>query len=1028
MTMAAGMLVATAGASLADDGPDAPAQSQQNLLWFDEPAPVDTDRNQWQSTVLPIGNGYMGGLVFGGVQQERIHFNDKTLWSGGPAESRPDYNGSNRTTPVTRGQLTDFAEQLDDKSTDVFGLPFDEANRILTREIIDPSAWKNGMGMYQDFGDIRLDFGEDAPAEGEVEDYIRDLDLETAIAGVSYTAGGVAYEREVFTSYPDNVLAVRLSADEAASITVGVSLDDAQRAGSTSVSGDTITLAGALRDNQLQYEAQVKVVADGGQVARAGDGLQVTGADTVTLYLATGTDYENDYPTYRGDHPHEPVTERVTGAAAKGYEAVRADHVADHAELFSRVQLDLGQGRTDLPTDERIQAYRDGGADPALEALLFQFGRYLTIATSREGTLPSNLNGVWMIGSGSQFWNADYHFNVNVQMNYWPNLVTNLAETAVPFNDYMESLREPGRVTAGATSASPSGPGEENGFIVHTVNNIFGLTAPYAVQEFGWNIGGSTWAMQNVGEYYKFTQDREYLREEIYPMQREMADFWLDYLWYSEYQDRLVVTPSVSAEQGPTVNGSTYDQSLVWELFEDAIDSATELGVDEELAQEWRAAQARLDPIMIGEAGQIKEWYEETTPGRAQAGDLAEVDIPNFNAGYRPLPHRHLSHLVGLYPGTLLSKEDPAELAAARVSLEERGFESTGWGKAHRINLWARALDAEGAYRALTSMVGTPNGYAGIMDNLLDSHGQGTNHDERPVFQIEGNMGLTAGIAEMLIQSHLDRVQLLPALPDEWADGSIAGIKARGDFELDYRWQDSRLVEATIESGSGQDLLLENPGLADFVVLDGAGDQVALTERTEDTIGFETEAGQTYRLVRAHDLTVEAGDGGAVSVAGAPAAGSYEGRVPDGAQVALVAEPESGFAFDRWVDEAGAEVSADAEYAVTVAEDTYRRAEFVAAPEPTPTDPEPTDPAPTDPVPTDPAPTDPAPTDSSDPAPTEPAPTGGADSQAGADQAGDDPADTLPDTGAKVGVAAAVATILAAAGCLMLLRRRSSAA
>ncbi len=823
-------------------------------LWYTKPAPVNTDRNQWQYTVLPLGNGYMGGMVFGGISKERVHFNEKSMWSGGPSESRPNHNGSNRTEPVTTEWLDQFRAELDDKTNDVWGLSSSAGNNKLLDLIRGPKRdnWDNGMGMYQDFGDIYMDFARAGITDDMATNYVRDLDLTTALSTVSYDIDGVHYTREYFNSYPDNVLAMRLNASETGKLTFDASITPASSTSSTNrtvtAEGDIITLRGQIRDNQLQYEAQLKVINEGGTITPNENGtISIDGADSVTLVLACGTDYLNDWPKYRGEDPHEAISARIDNAADKGFDALYQTHLEDYQELFSRVDLDLGEELPNIPTNELIQNYRDGEHSKALEVLTYQMGRYLTIAGSRENTLPTNLNGVWMIGSASQFWNADYHMNVNFQMNYWPTMAANLAECMLPYNDYMESLVEPGRVTAGATaglSTEPGTPiGEGNGFNAHTVNNIFGTTGPYQVQEFGWTLGGASWALENSYDYYTYTQDEDYLRDKIYPMLKEQATFYSKFLWHSDYQNRLVVGPSVSPEQGPTTNGSTFDQSIAWEAFEEAIIASEVLGVDEDLRATWAEMQSQLDPIIVGDEGQIKEWYEETTIGKAQAGDLAEVNIPNYNAGYAG-PHRHISHLVGLFPGTLINENTPEWLEAAKYSLEEKGFKATGWSKAHKLNAWARTKDAENTYKMVQAMLSS--NYAGIMDNLFASHGQGTNHEGTPVFQIEANYGYTSGINEMLVQSQLGYVDMLPAIPEAWDEGSVEGIVARGNFELDMEWSGNEADRFVIHSRAGGTFTGQYKDLASFTVKKADGTPVETTKLSDDKISFETVKGESY--------------------------------------------------------------------------------------------------------------------------------------------------------------------------------------
>lgn len=821
-------------------------------LWYTAPASIvlTNSNRSWQYETLPIGNGYMGNLIFGGISKERVHINEKTMWSGGPGSaSTPNYNGGNRAS-FDAANLAEFREKLADKSKEVFGLKWGAGQQN------NPYLWKmfgdlKGLGKYQDFGDIYLDFAPSGIADNQASNYVRDLDLKTAIASVSFDYNGTSYKREYFTSYPDNVTVMKLSASKPASLSFNTSIASAQSSSLRTISAEdhTITLQGRIADNNLKYEGQLKVMNVGGTLAAQSDGtIQVRDADSVVILLATGTDYKNDYPTYRGADPHEAVTSHLQSASAKTYEELLNRHLTDYQSIFSRVSLNLNHSASNVPTDVLLENYKNGDHNPALEVLAFQMGRYLSIAGSRAGSLPTNLVGMWLIGDSSALWNADYHFNVNVQMNYWPAFSTNMAETAIPFVEYVDSLREPGRVTAEVSAGVKSEPGEENGFLVHTQNNPFGMTAPGGSQEYGWNVTGAAWALQNVYDYYRYTGDVDYLKRKIYPMMKEQAKFWQSFLIWSEEQQRMVVSPSISPEQGPTAQGTTYDQSLVWQLFKETIEAAEVLGVDADLRAEWEKLQNQLDPILIGDIGQVKEWYEETTPGKAKAPGLAEINIPNWQAGFAG-PHRHSSHLIGLFPGNLISKDTPEYMAAAMVSLQERGFQATGWSKAHKINMWARTMDSENTYSLIQSML--KGGNAGLLPNLLDSHGGGTNNTQYPIFQIDGNFGLTSGIAEVLLQSQLGYVQLLPTLPEAWSKGSVKGLMARGNFEVDMEWDNGRILEASVTSKIGNPLQINYPNISGMVVTASDGTVVPFEIIDDDMIRLNTVKNETYTIKNA---------------------------------------------------------------------------------------------------------------------------------------------------------------------------------
>lgn len=807
-------------------------------LWYTTPGSEST----WTNTGLVIGNGKTGGILFGQVGKDQIHFNEKTLWNGGPSESRPNYNGGNRKNAVTEQQLEEIRQSADNHSSSVFPLGTGGLNNVM--------GDGDGMGNYQDFGDLFLDFSQSGMTNENVTNYVRDLDMRTAISSLHYDYEGVHYAREYFATHKDGVMVIHLTASEKGKLSFTASAKSAAGL-KTTVTADKgrITLSGQVNDNQMKCEMQAQIEKKGGNLKTNADGtVTVEQADEVTIVLSTGTNYKNEYPTYRGEDPHKGLTAAIDAAAKQSYEQLKERHLEDYQQLFNRVELDLGGECPQLPTDQMMKNYRAGTYDLAVEEMIYQFGRYLTIAGSREGDpLPTNLCGIWMIGSAGPFWGADFHFNVNVQMNYWPAYSTNLAECGTVFNDFMESLVEPGRVTAGQSCALPTEVGtpigEGNGFLVHTQNNPFGCTAPFGSQEYGWNIGGSSWALQNVYDYYLYTGDTEYLRTKIYPMLKEMANFWNQFLWYSEYQKRLVVGPSVSAEQGPTVNGTTYDQSIVWELYKMAIEASEILNVDKTEREVWKEKQAQLNPIIIGKEGQVKEWYEETTLGKGQAGELPETNIPNFGAGggaNQGAVHRHTSQLIGLFPGTLINKDNEEWMNAAIKSLEQRSLNGTGWSKAMKINMYARTGLAEETYAMVRGMcAGNQNG---ILDNLLDSH---------PPFQIDGNYGLTAGMTEMLLQSQLGYTQFLPALPETWEKGSVSGIKSRGNFTIGEAWSNGLAEEFTVcyEGADAKKTFTgEYEGITNAKVFaDGKAVSVTKDEQ-KGQISFEAEKGKTYTI------------------------------------------------------------------------------------------------------------------------------------------------------------------------------------
>ena len=630
-------------------------------------------------------------------------------------------------------------------------------------------------------------------------------------------------------------------------------------------------ISGSVNDNGLKFYSEMRIYTDGQtQYDTSRRQYHITNASKVMIAMGAETNYLNDYPTYRDVNKDlvKEVQAKLNNLSLNSYTSLKEAHLDDYQSLFHRVELDLNSYE-DIPTDELVKRYRNKFDSPYLEVLAYQYGRYLSIAGSR-GSLPSNLVGLWTIGDSA--WTGDYHFNVNVQMNYWPIYTANLAEIGETMVAYMESLREPGRLTAERVHGIENATSLHNGFTVHTENNPFGMTAPSNSQEYGWNPTGAAWAIQNLWAHYEYTQDETYLKEVIYPIIKEATLFWDNYLWESSYQkiddenspydgqNRLVVAPSFSAEQGPTVNGSTYDQSLVWELYKEAIAAGTIVGEDQKLLDAWQERMNRLDPINLNATGGIKEWYEETRVGLvnghhkafAQAGNLAEVQVPNsgWNIGH-PGEHRHASHLVGLYPGTLIQESDEAVFNAAIVSLTERDVYSTGWSKANKVNLWARAKDGEKAHQVLKNLIG--GNASGLQYNLFDSHGsQGGDTmmtGGNAVWQIDGNFGLSAGVNEMLLQSHQGYVEFLPALPSEWTSGHVNGLKARGNFTINQNWAHGFgfQFEVINDNTEAKEFIAKYPSIEKAKVLCD-GQVVSFTVVQENQISFMTQPNKVYTI------------------------------------------------------------------------------------------------------------------------------------------------------------------------------------
>lgn len=830
-------------ASCAKGGNDAPLNvsrietNQAPLIAvYDKPA---TD---WEQEAMPMGNGFIGAMIFGGTDSERIQINEHTLWSGGPGADENYDGGMGHTTQTENCQnlmaaregLQQLANEFSKnnaaykKNGEVIANEYPSSAEV-NAHIDALKGDKSLYGHYQSLGNIEII---DRPGSKEATDYRRTLNIDDSIATVEYKKNGIGYQREYFVSNPGNFMAIRITCGAAGGISQLIRFTSPQPKAKTEYKDDMIMFTGRPSDHKeniehLEFAGAARVISDG-RVEAASNGISVSGASEVIILFTAGTNYQqcmdSSFDYFSDAIPLNDCLARLNDISKKSYDELKGAHIDDYHSLYSRVKLNIGAYEVPAKTTASLlTGYKYDILTPQeqryFEALYYQFGRYLLIASSREGSLPANLQGIWADGLTPP-WDADYHTNINIQMNYWLAETTNLTECHMPVVDYINSLVERGKITARLYHCTEKGD-PVRGWTTYHENNIWGNTAPAVSSAFYFPAGGA-WMCQDIWEIYAFTLDEDYLRRNFDTL-LQASLFWVDNLVADSRDGSLVSSPSYSPEHGPYTLGASCDQEIIWELFDFTLKAADILSVSGGEIDEIKAAKDKLWLPEIGLDGEYLEWKDET--------------IMDITGDYG---HRHVNHLFSVHPGTLVvagrSRNDDKIVESMKKVLNTRGDGGTGWSKAWKINFWARLRDGN---------------HAGIMVNQILKESTYQNlFDAHPPFQIDGNFGATAGMTEMLLQSQGGSVDLLPALPDIWANGSVSGLRARGNIDVSMKWSAGRLVQAELTSHSAlESLSVSYSGIASAKVVDSQGRTVKTSKDGKNMIRFAAAEGETYIIV-----------------------------------------------------------------------------------------------------------------------------------------------------------------------------------